>query len=198
MADSPSLRDLFKKAGKVVADSIGASKPPELPDPYATQGVFGESLLDKSRQDALDKSSEVSSDAAGYVAKKAGLSPEAQEYAKMAGSAVPNIVSMIATRSPKSAAVAVRPDKGFGKTIVTGIKETGFREAKEQAAQSAANLAKELPNSAARDLAKEAVATLDPAKIKEFLQKYPEQGRKFSSMLYNKKAAMEAIRARKP
>lgn len=198
MADGVSLRDLFKKAGKVVADNIGASKAPDMPDPYATQGVFGESLLDKSRQEAMDKSSEATSSAAGYVAKKAGLSPEAQEYAKIAGSAVPNIVSMIATRSPKSAAVAVRPDKGFGKTIITGIKETGFREAKEQAVQSAANLSKELPTEAARNLAKEAVATLNPEKIKEFLQKYPEQGRKFSSMLYNKKAAMEAIKARKP
>jgi hypothetical protein len=109
-----SLRQLFEKAGKVVADVVPQ---PELPSNYATTGVL-ESGIDRLKAGAEESVSRGAARGAQAVAQAADLSPEAQQTAAQAGAMIPSVVSMMMP-GPKSAAVA-KP--GLGKVIVVGDK----------------------------------------------------------------------------
>jgi len=160
---------------KEAASQIGAN--------LAYRGATGEVKQDAS-----------ASDVGKAVASNAGLSEDAQKYAGMAASVSPMIASMALGSAPSRNAVQqIKSDK-FGNILITGLKKEGFREAKESAIQSAANLAKELPNTEAKDLAKDALKSMNPGKIQEFIDKYPELGKKFSGLIYNKLNAIKSLK----
>jgi hypothetical protein len=160
----------------------------------------GKSLIANLGYSAVTDKSAQDVDAAqmgAEVAKSFGAGETGQSFAALLAQYGPSVMSMVSP-GPKAGATVMKPDTGFGKIILTGVKESGFKQAKESAQQAAANLAKEFPNEAARNLAKEAIKTSNPEKIKQFIGQYPELGRKLSSALYAKKAAQEVIKAKKP
>ena len=109
-----SLRELFKKAGKVVVDAMPE---PELPSNYATTGTL-ESGIDRLKSRAEETVSKGAAVGARKAAEAMDLAPDTQEMAAQAGSMIPSVVSMMMP-GPKSAAVA-KP--GLGKVIVVGDK----------------------------------------------------------------------------
>lgn len=208
MADGVSLRDLFRKAGKVVDEAVPqdsifrnigktqAQYEAEEPDPVKRMEAFQKQneeamanpygnlikIKDAAAQVGANlayraatgevKQNATAEDVGAAVASGFGASGETQEYASKVASMVPMASSLLSGKVPKSAAVAVRPNAGYGALIHTGVDAVA--ENQKMAQQAARKIGEKITTAEESGLIKKILFGNDREAVKDLIKLRPD------------------------